>query len=99
MAHKLRPVYRALNKPLTLLGLDRRLFFCVVTVAAAVFNLFAALLPGVVLFIVLWCLARIAARADSQILRILINSNRFATRYDPAKWSGVELEKGQTWDS
>ena len=99
VAHQLRPVYKALNKPLTLLGLDRRLLFCIVTIASAVFNLFAALLPGIVLFVVLWCLARIAARTDPEILRILINSNRFAARYDSAKWSGTRLEEQQTWDS
>ena len=95
MAHQLRPVYRALNKPLTLLWIDRRLFFCVVTVSAAVFNLFAAPLPGVVLFLILWGLARLATQADPQLLRILINANRFATRSDPAKWSATRLEKGK----
>ena len=94
MAHQLRPVYKALNKPLTLLGIDRRLFFGVVTIAAAVFNLFGTFVPGLVLFAALWSLARIISRTDPQMLRILMNSSRFAVRYDPAKWSSTRLEKG-----
>ena len=98
MAHQMRPVYRALNKPLTLLWIDRRLFFCIVTASAAVFNLFAAPLPGVVLFLVLWGLARIAMRADPQFLRILINANRFATRYDPGQVVPHAAGERKTWD-
>jgi type IV secretory pathway VirB3-like protein len=94
VGHQLRPVYKALDKPLTILFIDRRLFFCVVTVSAAVFDLFGKFIPGLVLFLALWCLARIISRSDPQMLRILINSGRFAVRYDPAKWSPTRLEKG-----
>lgn len=87
MGHAVRPVYRALSKPLTVLGVERRLFFAVLMLAVLMFNLFGEVLPALVVFAVLWLAARSATRTDPQILRIIINSNRFAARYDPAKWS------------
>jgi hypothetical protein len=36
-----RPVYRAVHRPLTVAGVDRRLFFMAVLVGAGAFNLFA----------------------------------------------------------
>jgi type IV secretory pathway TrbD component len=82
----MRPVYQALNKPLTLLGVERKLFFVVLTLAAAMFNVFGALFPSIGLFIALWLAARAATRTDPQILQILVSSRRFGIRYDPAKW-------------
>lgn len=79
-----RPVFRVLNKPMTLLGVERRLFFFILVVSFVLFHLTEALVPAVVLFGVLWAFARAATQTDPQILRILINSNHFGTRYDPA---------------
>lgn len=79
-----RCVYRTLNKPMTLLGVERKLFFFILVVSFLLFHLTEALAPAVVLFGVLWACARAATQTDPQILRILINSNRFGTRYDPA---------------
>jgi type IV secretory pathway VirB3-like protein len=35
-----RPVYKALHRPLTVCGVDRRLFFLALMMGAATFNLF-----------------------------------------------------------
>ena len=35
-----RPVYRTIHRPLTVCGVDRRLFFLALLVGAATFNLF-----------------------------------------------------------
>jgi len=94
MDHQINPVFRALNRPLLLLGIDRRLFFFLLTVSFAVFNLSGALAPTLALFAALACGTRLAARTDPQLLRILMNSTRFAARYDPAKWCPTRLEKG-----
>ena len=83
-----RPVYRTLNKPMTLLGVERKLFFFILVVSFLLFHLTEALVPALVLFGVLWAFARAATQTDPQILRILINSNRFGTRYDPALKEG-----------
>jgi hypothetical protein len=39
MERRINPVFRALNTPLTLLGVERRLFFFALVMGAAVFNL------------------------------------------------------------
>ena len=46
MAARSNPIYRALNRPLTILGAERKLFFVAVTMAAAVFNMLDNLLGG-----------------------------------------------------
>jgi len=94
MAHVVRPVYHALYKPLTILGVERKLFFVIVMLAVAIFNIFDALIPAIVIFLALWSAARSATRFDPHILRIVVNSSRFAVRYDPAKWSSAAGTEG-----
>src|ERR1700675_1185382 len=43
---RLQPVYASINKPLTIGGADRRLFFVALVVAGATFTLFGSLLTG-----------------------------------------------------
>lgn len=79
------PVYRALNKPLTIWGAERRLFFLAGIVSAVTFNFFGSLFGGLLMFAVLFLGARWATASDPQVLRILLNSARFQRHYDPAK--------------
>ena len=79
------PVYRSMNKPLTILGAERRLFFLSIVMGATTFNFFGSLLGGILMFICLFLAARWATAKDPQILRILLNSAAFKPRYDPAK--------------
>ncbi len=46
MAQRSNPIYRALNRPLTILGAERKQFFVAVTMGATVFNLLNSLLGG-----------------------------------------------------
>ena len=85
----LHPVYRSINKPLTIWGAERRLFFLALLMGGATFNFFGSLLSGLVMFIALFAFARWATLADPQILRILLNSSRFRRRYDPAKRAAI----------
>jgi len=87
------PVYRSLNKPLTIAGAERSLFFLALIIGAATFNLFGSLLAGILMFLVLYLLARWATVTDPQILRILLNSSRSKPRYDPAKRDEFILER------
>lgn len=80
------PVYKALNKPLTIWGAERRLFFVAALMGAATFNFFGSLRSGLVMFGALFVFARWATGYDPQILRILLNSARFRAQYDPAKF-------------
>ena len=81
----MRPVYRALNKPLTILGSERKLFFLAAVMGAATFNFFGSFLGGLLMFGTLFLAARWTTARDPQLLRILLNSSRFRDRYDPAK--------------
>jgi type IV secretory pathway TrbD component len=89
------PVYRSLNKPLTIAGAERRLFFLALVMGGATFNLFGSLLSGILMFVVLYILARWATATDPQILRILLNSSKFKPHYDPAKREDFIVERSR----
>jgi type IV secretory pathway TrbD component len=82
---RFHPVYKSINKTLTIWGVERGLFFLALIMGGATFNLFGSLLSGLVMFAALYLLARWATGADPQILRILLNSSRLKSQYDPAK--------------
>jgi type IV secretory pathway TrbD component len=79
------PVYRTMNKPLTIGGADRKLFLLALAMGAGVFNFFASLLGGIVMFIALFVVARWVSATDPQLPRIVLNSAMVRTHYDPAK--------------
>jgi type IV secretory pathway TrbD component len=89
---RFHPVYKSINKTLTIWGVERRLFFLALILGGATFNLFGSLLSGLAMFAALYLLARWAIAADGQILRILLNSSRFKTHYDPAKPDPITLQ-------
>ena len=92
MDQTINPVFRALNRPLLILGVERRLFFLLLTSCFGLFVVVDALLPSVILFLLLWSGARLATRADRQFFRIVLNSRRQAVRYDPAKFCPASEE-------
>lgn len=83
---RINPTHKAINKPLTILGAERKLFFVALIMGAAAFNLFGSLLGGLLLFGSLLLMAQWATRTDPQILRILFNSGKSRREYDPAKY-------------
>ena len=82
---RVNPVFKAMNRPLTVLGAERRLFFVALISGGAIFSLFHSLFGGIGLFIVGTIIARIATKHDVEILRVLFNSSKFRRRYDPMK--------------
>jgi type IV secretory pathway TrbD component len=84
-------VYKVMNRPLTILGAERRLFFVALLAGAGIFNLVHSLVGGVLLFIVGLIAAQGATKFDPEILRILLNSAKFKSRYDPMKWEPLEI--------
>lgn len=84
------PVYRSLNKGLTIWGAERRLFFLSAVLGSATFNFFGSLAGGFLMFICLFLGARWLTVTDAQLLRIVLNSARFKTQYDPAKRASSE---------
>ena len=87
-----RPVYKALHRPLTVCGVDRRLFFLAFLMGAATFNLFYSFLAGCLTFVGLYGFSLWATKRDPQMLRILLSSSRFRTRYDAAKHVRADVE-------
>jgi type IV secretory pathway TrbD component len=84
-------VYKVMNRPLTILGAERRLFFVALLSGAGIFNLVHSLAGGVLLFVVGLIAAQRATKFDPEILRILLNSAKFKSRYDPMKWEPLEV--------
>jgi hypothetical protein len=82
---RLNVVYRAVNKPLTTLGADRRHFYASLTFALATWVTFDSIVSALFLLIALLIVARKITEYDTQLPRILVNSSRFRHQYDPAK--------------
>ena len=87
-----RPVSRTVHRPLTIGGVDRRIFFLALLVGAASFNLFYSFAAGCLLFLTVYSGALFATRRDPQMLAIVLRSARLHTRYDAVKrhdaWRG-----------
>jgi type IV secretory pathway TrbD component len=88
---RVNPVFKAMNRPLTVLGAERRLFFVALISGGAIFSLLHSLLGGIVLFIAGVIIARAATKHDVEILRVLFNSSKFRRRYDPMKADELQI--------
>ena len=90
---RINRVHRSLSRPLTILGAERKLFFFAMCMGAATFNLLASLLGGLLMFLLLYFLARWATQTDPQILRFLLAAARLRIRYDPMKFSPIRIRR------
>ena len=88
---RVSPVFKVMNRPLTVLGAERRLFFVALVSGGVIFSLLHSLLGGIGLFIVGVVIARIATKHDVEILPVLFNSGKFRRRYDPMKADTTEI--------
>jgi type IV secretory pathway TrbD component len=86
-------VHRSLSRPLTILGAERKLFFFAMCLGAATFNLLNSLLGGVLIFLVLYFLARSATETDPQILRFLLTAATLRSQYDPVKFTPIVVRR------
>jgi type IV secretory pathway TrbD component len=93
-----RLVYRSLHRPLTVCGVERRLFFLALLVGAATFNLFYSFAAGCTLFATLYAFAWWSTAHDPQMLHILLRSGRTRARYDAAKPTHTAHDSlGRSW--
>jgi type IV secretory pathway TrbD component len=88
---RINPVQRSLSRPLTILGAERKLFFFAMCLGAATFNLLGSLMGGILIFLLLFFVARWATATDPQILRLLLRAAKLRRQYDPAKLSPVAI--------
>lgn len=94
MSHQptFRPVHKALHRPLTVCGVDRRLFFLALLMGAATFNLFYSFIAGLLVFAGLYGFARWATAKDPQMVQIILASSSARRRYDPGKHERFDVE-------
>ena len=85
------PVFRSLNRPLTILGAERKLFFFALLMGAAVFNLLKTLFRGILMFLLLFAFVRWATKNDPQMFRFILNSGRTRTQCDPMKFAPIQV--------
>jgi type IV secretory pathway TrbD component len=85
-------VFKSLHKPLTYLGIERRIFFSVAVGAVACFNLFDSLLAGFVVFLGGMVFGYWVTNSDPAFLSILMRSEKFKARYDAAKQQVPNVE-------
>jgi type IV secretory pathway TrbD component len=90
---RLQPVYASINRPLTIGGADRRLFFVALVVGGATFTLFGSLLAGLLMFVALYLGARWVTRRDPQLRRIVLRSATARRRYDPGKFEYLTVKR------
>lgn len=90
---RINPVQRSLSRPLTILGAERKLFFFAMCLGAGTFNLLGSLLGGVLMFLLLYFVARWATATDPQILRLLLRAAKLRNQYDPMKFAPVVVTK------
>src|SRR5512145_2540878 len=75
-----RPVYKALHRPLTIWGVERRLFFLAMLMGAATFNLFYSFLAGLLMFGTPYGFAWWATDRDPDMLTALVYRLSLRTR-------------------
>jgi type IV secretory pathway TrbD component len=92
-ARRINLVHRSLSRPLTILGAERKLFFFAMCLGAGTFNLLNSLLGGVLIFVVLYFLARWATQTDPQILRFLLTAATLRSQYDPMKFTPIIVRR------
>src|SRR5882724_6454138 len=90
---RINPVQRSLSRPLTILGAERKLFFFAMCLGAGTFNLLGSLLGGILMFLLLYFVARWATATDPQVLRLLLASAKLRAQYDPAKFAPVAIRR------
>ena len=92
-ARRINRVHRSLSRPLTILGAERKLFFFAMCLGAATFNLLNSLLSGLLMFLLLYFMARWATQTDPQILRFLLAAARLRAQYDPMKFTPIAIRR------
>ena len=85
-------VYSSINRPLTIGGAERRLFFAAVVAGGATFAM-GSLFGGLLMFLALYAGARWTTQHDPQLLRIVLRSTSARRYYDPGKLAPLILRR------
>ena len=85
-------VYKSLHRPLTYMGIERKLFVMAMMGTMATFNATKSLLAAAVVFAGGAGFGYWATKKDTAFLAIALKSDRFKTRYDAAKQQVPDVE-------
>lgn len=86
------PVHKALHRPLTVCGVERKMFFLSLMAGGCTFQLFYSLLSGSLMFALIYGFAYWATLHDVEMIRILLSSSKFKSYYDAAKHERFDVE-------
>jgi type IV secretory pathway VirB3-like protein len=95
LTRRSNPVYKTLNKPLTIMGVERTLFATALFTGGGFQVLFSSFIGAIVIFAILLSLARIATRRDPKMLVFIIQAigRTFRAEYDPCKYTPVTVRR------
>ena len=79
-------VYKSVNRPLTILGVERGLFFFSAMIGVINFNLMGSLVGGILVFLALFFFGQWCTHHDPKMLHILLNSAKYKPLYCPVKF-------------
>ena len=85
-------VYKSLHKPLTFMGVEKKLFLIICASAASAFDIFNSILAGIAVFVGGYAFGSWATEKDDIFLQLLVKSEKFNRRYDAAKQSVPRVE-------
>ena len=78
-------VFKSLHKPLTFMGIERKLFATSLALSMGIFEFTGSLLTTLVIFAGSTGFAYWATQKDPAYLTIVLKADRFKRRYDAAK--------------
>jgi type IV secretory pathway VirB3-like protein len=94
-SRRTNPVYRTLNKPLTIMGIERTAFFVAAMTGAGFQVLFSSILGALVIFVILVYLGRLVTHKDPKMLLFIQQAifGAFRPYYDPAKYKPIPIRR------
>ncbi len=89
------PVYKTLNKPLTIMGVERTAFAIAFFTAGAFQFFFGSLLGGIAIFGILLYFGRLLTYKDPMMIVFLVHAmvGAFKSYYDPCKYKPLTIRR------
>jgi type IV secretory pathway VirB3-like protein len=89
------PVYKTLNKPLTIMGIERTAFATALFTAAGFQVLFSSFFGAIAIFGILLYLARLVTYKDPMMLLFIVQAmtGTFKSYYDPCKYNPIVIRR------
>jgi type IV secretory pathway TrbD component len=85
-------VYKSLHRPLTIMGIDRRMFILAGTAGMATMEVAHSILGALMIFAACAAFGYWVTEKDPAFLMILLKADKFKARYDAAKQQVPNVE-------